>query len=72
MVRMDLAQRIRVQKDDPEFAYKVETYYSDDRDSGGVKFPRQIKATSSDGNMVLNIHDVRTNHPVDDAVFRQE
>jgi hypothetical protein len=69
MVRMDLAQRIRMQKDGPEFAYKVETYYSDFRDSGGVKFPRQIKATSSNGNIVLNIYDVRTNHPVDDAVF---
>ncbi len=72
MVRMDLAQRIRMQKDDPELAYKVETYYSDYRDSGGVKFPRQIKATSSDGNIVLNIHDVRTNQPIDDAVFRQK
>jgi len=71
MVRMDLAQRIRLQKNGPEFAYKVETYYSEYRDSGGMKFPRQIRATSSDGDVVLNIHDVRTNHPVNDSVFRQ-
>jgi hypothetical protein len=70
MVRMDLAQRIRMQKDAPEFGHKVETYYSDYWDSGGIQFPRQIRATSSDGNIVLNVHDVRTNHPVNDSVFR--
>src|SRR6266581_6537611 len=69
MVRMDLAQRIRVQKDGPESAYKVETYYSDYRDSGSIKFPRKIKATSSNGDVVLDIHNVRTNYPVDDSVF---
>jgi hypothetical protein len=72
MVRMDLAQRIRMQKDGPEFAYKVETHYSDYRDSGGIEFPRQIRATSSDGDMVLTIHHVRTNHPVNDSVFRRK
>jgi hypothetical protein len=71
MVRMDLAQRIRKEKDGPEFAYKVETYYSDYRDSGGIKFPRQIRASSSAGEMVLDIHDVHTNHAVNDSVFRQ-
>jgi hypothetical protein len=70
MVRMDLAQRMRMQKDGPEFAYKVETYYSDYRDSGGIKLPRQIRATSSDGDIVLSIHDVGTNRPVNDSVFR--
>jgi hypothetical protein len=72
MVRMDLAQRIRLQKDDPEFVYKVETYYSDYRDAGGVNFPRQIKATSSGRNMVLNVHHLLTNHPVDDSVFQRK
>lgn len=70
MVRMDLAQRMRTQKDGPDFAYKVETYYLDYRDSGGIKFPRIIRVTSSDGNVVLGIHDVRTNQPVNDTVFR--
>jgi len=69
MVRMDLAQRIRMQKDGPESAYKVETYYSGYRDSGGIKFPRKIKANSSNGDVVLDIHNVRTNHPVGDSVF---
>lgn len=72
MVRMDMAQRIRREKSGPDFAYKVETYYSDYRDSGGIKFPRQIRGSSSDGDVVLDIHDVRTNQPVDDSVFRQK
>ena len=72
MVRMDLAQRLRMQKDGSEFAYKVETYYSDYRDFGGIKFPRQIRASSSNGDMVLDVHDIRTNHPINDSVFRQK
>src|SRR6266404_95064 len=70
MVRMDLAQRIRMEKEGPDFAYPVETYYSDYRNSGGIQFPRQIRARSSDGDVVLDIHDVRTNHPLNDSVFR--
>jgi hypothetical protein len=72
MVRMDLAQRIRMQKDGPEFAYKVETYYSDYRDSGGIKFPRKIRASSSNGDIVLDIHHVGTNRPLNDSVFQQK
>lgn len=72
MVRMDLAQRIRMQKDGPEFAYKVETYYSDYRDSGGIKFPRKMRASSSGGDMVLDIYDVHINHTVNDSFFRQK
>jgi hypothetical protein len=72
MTRMDLAQRIRRQKDGPEFAYQVETYYSDYQDFGGTKFPKQIRASSSDGDMVLDVHDIRTNHPINDSVFHQK
>jgi hypothetical protein len=72
LVRMDLAQRIRTQKDGPESGYKVETYYSDYRDSGGIKFPRKIRASSSYGDVVLDIHHVGTNQPLRDSVFQQK
>ena len=72
MVRMDLAQRLREQKDGPEFAYKVEAHFSDYRDSGGIKLPRQIKATSSSGSMTLDVNDVHTNRPLDDSVFQKK
>jgi hypothetical protein len=71
MVRMDLVQRIRLRKDGPESAYKVETYYSEYRDSGGINFPKKIRATASSGNLVLDIHEVRTNTPVNDSAFRK-
>lgn len=72
LVRMDLGQRIRMQKDGPEFAYKVETYYSEYRDSGGIKFPHQIRAISPEGNVVLDVHEIHTNRPVNEALFRKK
>lgn len=69
---MDLAQRIRTQKDGPESGYKVETYYSDYQDSGGIRFPRKIRASSSYGDAVLDIHQVGTNQPLKDSVFQQK
>lgn len=54
LVRMDLAQRRPTQKDGPQDAYEVDTYYSDYRDSGGIKFPGHIKASSPDGILVLD------------------
>jgi hypothetical protein len=72
LVQMDLAQRIRLQKDGQEYAYKVETYYSDYRDSGGIKFPRRITATSSGGDVVLEVHKIRTNGIIADSVFQKK
>jgi len=69
MVRMDLAQRVG-RKDDAEAAYKVEIYYSDYRDSGGINLPRKIRANASDGDLVLDVQQSRTNALVDDSVFR--
>lgn len=71
LVRMDLAQKIRRTKDGPEYAYKVETYYTDYRTAGGLNFPRKITATASDGKLVLEVHEVRTNVPVEDSVFHK-
>lgn len=69
MVRMDLVQRIRLQKDGPEQAYIVQTYYSNYRNFGGLNLPRQIKATVSVGDFVLDVYDIRTNIAVSDSVF---
>ncbi|MGB9070524.1 MAG: hypothetical protein WCC21_18295 [Candidatus Acidiferrales bacterium] len=71
MVRMDSVERIRLQKGGPESAYKVETYFSDYRDSGGINFPRKIRATANKGDLMLEVHDVRTNSPINDSVFRK-
>ena len=60
MVRMDLAQRVRRSKDGPESVYQVKTYYSDYRDSGGINLPRIIRASASDGDLVLDVQHKRT------------
>jgi len=72
LVRMDLAQRRPTQKDGPQEAYEVDTYYSDYRDSGGIKFPRYIRATSPRGSLALDIHSLHTNRPVNDSIFRKQ
>lgn len=71
MIRIDSVERIRLQKDGPGSGYKVETYFSDYRDSGGINFPRKIRATAHKGDLVLEVHDVRTNSPINDSVFRK-
>jgi hypothetical protein len=72
MIRMDSTQRMPLQKDSPELVYKVQTDFSAYRDFGGIKFPRQINATASAGDLVLDIHEVHTNRPVNDSVFREK
>jgi hypothetical protein len=57
MVRMDLLQRVRVQKGSSESTYIVETSYSDYRDFGSVRFPMRIRTRASHGDVNL---DVRT------------
>lgn len=69
MVRTDFVQRVHEQKDGPESAYKVETYYSDYRDSGGINFPRRIRATASNGILVLDLPNIRANTSIADSVF---
>jgi hypothetical protein len=69
LVRMDSAQRIRARKDGPEHAYEVETYFSDYRNFGGIKFPERIEATSPAGGLVLVVNRLHINHPVNDSIF---
>lgn len=71
MVRMDLAQRYSLEKGGPESAYKVETYYSDYRDSAGINLPRKIRASASNGDLVLDVQEIRANMSVADSVFQK-
>jgi hypothetical protein len=72
MVQMDSLQRIREHKGGKDYLYKVETYYSDYSDSGGIKFPRRLTATSSSGEVVLDVHKIRTNGVIPDSVFQKK
>lgn len=72
LIRMDLAQRRRTEKNERRSPYEVDTYYSDYGDFGGIKFPKHIKASSPYGVLALDIHSVHTNRPVTEAVFRKK
>lgn len=69
---MDLVDRTRLKKSGPESTYKVETYYSDYRISGGIKLPRKIRATAHDGDLVPEVHAVHTDTQVEHSVFRED
>lgn len=71
LLRVDQAQRIRQEKNGPESAYKVETSYFDYRDSEGIKFPRRVEASASNGSVVFDVHQVHPNAPVDEVVFHK-
>lgn len=72
LVRMDSAQRTRTKRDGVEHAYEVETYYSDYRNFGGIKFPEHIEAKSPAGSLVLELNSLHINRPVNDSVFRKK
>jgi hypothetical protein len=72
MVRMDLVQRMRHQRDGTESAYKVEAYYSDYRDFSGLNFSRKISSNASSIDLVLHLNDVRTNAPIDNSAFQKK
>ena len=72
MIRMDSTQRMPLEKGSPELVYKVQTDFSAYGEFGGIKFPRQINATASAGDLVLEIHEVHINRPVSDSVFQKK
>jgi hypothetical protein len=72
IVRTDSVQRVRLQKNGQEIAYKVESYYTDYRDSDGIRLPRKIRVNASEGDFVLDVQGVHVNSPVEDPFFASQ
>ena len=72
IVRTDSVQRVRLEKNGREIAYKVESYYSGYRDSYGVRLPHEIRVNASGGDFVLDVQAVHVNTPLKDSLFASE
>jgi hypothetical protein len=70
LIRIDQAQKIKPTRDGPEYAYKVETYLSDYKTTADFSLPRKILYRCSDGDLLLEIRDIKVNVPVDAAFAR--
>jgi hypothetical protein len=69
LVRMDQVERLRRTKDGPETARLVRSYFSDYKDSGGLRLPRVIKIIRPDADSELKLSHIEANAKVDDSVF---
>src|SRR5215471_357944 len=76
LVRMDQVGRFRIKADEPEIKSKIESYYSDYKDTGGIHFPRSIIAIGNPerpkDRVEFVVMDIKVNGAVDDAVFKKE
>ena len=69
LVRMDQVERLRPTKDGPETARLVKSYFSDYKESGGLKLPRVIRISRPQGESALKLSKIETNVKIDGSVF---
>lgn len=81
LVRMDQVGRFRLKQDGPETKTKIETYYSDYKESGGIKFPRLVVAMGNPpmaspqtpkNRVEFVVSGLKVNNTFDDAVFKKD
>ncbi len=70
LVRMDQVKRIRRFKDGPETEQVVRSYFTDYRESFGLKLPRVIRISRPQGDSELKLSEVEANVKIDDSVFQ--
>lgn len=66
-----LLVRLDNDRDSPQGAAHIETYFEDYRDAGGVKVPFLVKIVRPDFSFTIKITEVKQNVPVDDAKFNK-
>jgi hypothetical protein len=76
LVRMDQVGRYRLKVEGPESRGKIESYYSDYQDTGGIKFPRLIVAVGNPSRPKSRaefvVGNIKVNSTFDDSVFKKE
>lgn len=70
LVRMDQVQRFRWNKSDPEVAYAVKSYFRDYKDQDGLKLPRVIAVSRTEGELLFNVSKIQPDAKIDDSVFQ--
>jgi hypothetical protein len=70
LVRMDQVERFRLTKDGAQAARLVQSYFSDFKESGGLKLPRVIRISRPQGESELKLSKIEANVKIDDSVFQ--
>lgn len=69
LVRMDQVQRFRWNKNDPEVAYSVTSYFREYKDHAGMKLPRVIAVRRGEGDLLFRLSTIHPNAKIADSVF---
>ena len=70
LVRMDWVERIRRFKNGPETEQVVRSYFTDYKESFGLKLPRLIRISRPQGESELKLSTIEANVKIDDSVFQ--
>jgi hypothetical protein len=70
LVRMDWVERLRTFKDGPETEQVVQSYFTDYKESFGLKLPRVIRISRPQGESELKLSKIEANVKIDDSVFQ--
>lgn len=70
LVRMDQVERFRLTKDGPQAARLVQSYFSDFKESGGLRLPRVIRIIRPQGEAELKLSKIEANVKIDETVFQ--
>jgi len=69
LVRMDQVEHIRRFKDGPQTEQVVQSYFTDYKESFGLKLPRLIRISRPQGESELKLSEIEMNVKIDDSVF---
>lgn len=69
LLRMDQVERLRPTKDGPETARLVKSYFSDYKESGGLRLPGVIRISRPQAESELKLSKIEANVKIDDSVF---
>lgn len=70
LVRMDWVEPIRRFNDGPETEQVVRSYFTDYKESFGLKLPRVIRISRPQGESELKLSTIEANVKIDDSVFQ--
>ena len=70
LVRMDWVEGLRRFKDSPEVEQVVRSYFSDYKESAGLRLPRVIRIRRPQGESELKLSNIEVNVKIDGSVFQ--
>src|ERR1700722_2683718 len=70
VTQIEMVQRLKSTDGGADSGYKVYVEFEDCRPTDGLRFPRLLTGASEQGNLEFRVTSVRTNVPVDDALFQ--